>query len=175
MALLCPRAPRLPPSIVCCVRGARCHATAAGGVAAAGRLGAIRWGSAKLQGRRDEMEDEIVLRPGALLDGFSFAAVLDGHAGFSAVRFLRHAPIPGFLILFFHALIQLPPPLYSPAWRCRDELYKECAAALDGGAVLSTKNLEAITASIQRAFVAVDAKLTTWSVSVLYSKFNLHS
>jgi protein phosphatase 1A len=117
------------------------------------------------------MEDEIVLRPGTLLDGFSFAG---GHAGFSAVRFLRHAPIPGFHILIFHALIQLPPPLYSPAWRCRDELYKGCAAALDGGAVLSTKNLEAITASIQRAFAAVDAKLATWSVSVLYSKFNLH-
>ncbi|PAN30485.1 hypothetical protein GQ55_5G282200 [Panicum hallii var. hallii] len=145
MALLSPRVPRLPPSaftagavggIRCCGRGARCQAAAAGGVAAAGppssELEAIRWGSAKLQGARDEMEDEVVLRTGSLLDGFSFAAVLDGHAGFSAVQFLR------------------------------DELYKECAAALDGGAVLSTKNLEAITASIQRAFAAVDAKLTTW-------------
>ncbi|RLN25069.1 putative protein phosphatase 2C 5 isoform X2 [Panicum miliaceum] len=145
MALLSPRVPRLPPSafaagaavgIRCCGRGARCHAAAAGGVAATGppssELEAIRWGSAKLQGARDEMEDEVVLRTGSLLDGFSFAAVLDGHAGFSAVQFLR------------------------------DELYKECAAALDGGAVLSTKNLEAITASIQRAFAAVDAKLTTW-------------
>ncbi|RLM92040.1 putative protein phosphatase 2C 5 isoform X2 [Panicum miliaceum] len=142
MALLSPRVPRLPPSaftagaaggIRCCSRGARCQAAAAGGVAAAGppssELEAIRWGSAKLQGARDEMEDEVVLRTGSLLDGFSFAAVLDGHAGFSAVQ---------------------------------DELYKECAAALDGGAVLSTKNLEAITASIQRAFAAVDAKLTTW-------------
>ncbi|CAL4963241.1 unnamed protein product [Urochloa decumbens] len=147
MALLSPRVPRLPPStfaagaaasfgVRCCGRGARCHATAAGGVAAAGppssELEAIRWGSAKLQGARDEMEDEVVLRTGSLLDGFSFAAVFDGHAGFSAVKFLR------------------------------DELYKECAAALDGGAVLSTKNLDAITASIQRAFAAVDAKLTTW-------------
>jgi protein phosphatase 1A len=38
------------------------------------------------------MEDEVLLRPGSLLDGFSFAAVLDGHAGFSAVQFLRHLP-----------------------------------------------------------------------------------
>ncbi|RCV25813.1 hypothetical protein SETIT_5G195800v2 [Setaria italica] len=150
MALLSPRVPRLPPStftagagaataavgIRCCGRGARCQATAAGGVAAAGppssELEAIKWGSAKLQGARDEMEDEVVLRTGCLLDGFSFAAVFDGHAGFSAVKFLR------------------------------DELYKECAAALDGGKVLSTKNLEAITDSIQRAFAAVDAKLSTW-------------
>ncbi|CAO2208373.1 unnamed protein product [Urochloa humidicola] len=146
MALLSPRVPRLPPStfaaaaasvgVRCCGRGARCQATAAGGVAAAGppssELEAIRWGSAKLQGARDEMEDEVVLRTGSLLDGFSFAAVFDGHAGFSAVKFLR------------------------------DELYKECAAALDGGAVLSTKNVDAITAAIQRAFAAVDAKLSTW-------------
>ncbi|CAD6231236.1 unnamed protein product [Miscanthus lutarioriparius] len=142
MALLSPRVPRLPPSTFtfaaaagapCFGRATRCQATAAGGVAAAGppssELDAIQWGSAKLQGVRDEMEDEVLLRPGSLLDGFSFAAVLDGHAGFSAVQ---------------------------------DELYKECAAALDGGAVLSTKNLDAITASIQRAFAAVDAKLSTW-------------
>jgi protein phosphatase 1A len=48
------------------------------------------------------------------------------------------------------------------ALTCRDELYKECAAALDGGAVLSTKNLDAITDSIQRAFATVDANLSTW-------------
>ncbi|CAO2190636.1 unnamed protein product [Urochloa humidicola] len=146
MALL---SPRLPPStfaagagaaasvgVRCCGRGTRCQATVAGGVTAAGppssELEAIRWGSAKLQGARDEMEDEVVLRTGSLLDGFSFAAVFDGHAGFSAVQFLR------------------------------DELFKECAAALDGGAVLSSKNLDVITASIQHAFAAVDAKLTTW-------------
>jgi len=105
MALLSPRVPRLPPSTFtfaaaagapCFGRAARCQATAAGGVAAAGppssELDAIQWGSAKLQGVRDEMEDEILLRPGSLLDGFSFAAVLDGHAGFSVVQFLRHLP-----------------------------------------------------------------------------------
>jgi protein phosphatase 1A len=42
-------------------------------------------------------------------------------------------------------------------------LYKECAAALDGGAVLNTKNLEVITESIRRAFATVDANLSTWS------------
>ncbi|PWZ31197.1 putative protein phosphatase 2C 5 [Zea mays] len=105
MALLSPRVPRLPPSTFTSAAGARCfgpaarcQATAAGGVAAAGppssELEAIRWGSAKLQGARDEMEDEVLLRPGSLLDGFSFAAVLDGHAGFSAVQFLRHPADP---------------------------------------------------------------------------------
>uniref|UniRef100_A0A0E0MXX3 protein-serine/threonine phosphatase n=1 Tax=Oryza rufipogon TaxID=4529 RepID=A0A0E0MXX3_ORYRU len=144
MALLSPRVPRLPlasasaagAGLRCCVSGGRagsaawCHASAAGSVASSSsELEAIRWGTAKLQGARDEMEDEVVLRPGSLLDGFSFAAVFDGHAGFSAVE---------------------------------DELYKECAAALDGGAVLSTKNLDAITDSIQRAFATVDANLSTW-------------
>lgn len=118
----------------CCGQGAastvRCHTIAAGSVLS--ELEVIWWGSTKLQGTRDEMEDEVILRPGSLLHGFSFAAILDGHAGFSAVQFLR------------------------------DELYKECAAALDGGSVLSTKNLEAIKESIQRAFATVDANLSTW-------------
>lgn len=48
----------------------------------------IRWGSTSLQGPRDEMEDDIVVRSDGL-DGFSFAAVFDGHAGFSSVKFLR--------------------------------------------------------------------------------------
>uniref|UniRef100_A0A0D9V1Y6 protein-serine/threonine phosphatase n=1 Tax=Leersia perrieri TaxID=77586 RepID=A0A0D9V1Y6_9ORYZ len=108
------------------------------------------------------MEDEVVLRPGSLLDGFSFAAVFDGHAGFSAVQFLRHrsAPLPP--LPLFIAIRHGRFSLTSPFCRCREELYKECAAALDGGAVLSTKNLEAITDSIQRAFATVDANLSTW-------------
>src|SRR4051812_3244671 len=110
MALLSPRVPRLPlaahsagaGALRCCggvvaVSAARCQATAEGSVAAgspsSSELEAIRWGSAKLQGAREEMEDEVVLRPDSLLHGFSFAAVLDGHAGFSTVQFLRHAPI----------------------------------------------------------------------------------
>ncbi|KAM3330504.1 hypothetical protein ACQJBY_027006 [Aegilops geniculata] len=150
MALLSPRVPRLPlaahsagagaGSLRCCGRvaasAARCQVTASGSVAAgsssSSELEAIRWGSAKLQGAREEMEDEVVLCPDSLLHGFSFAAVLDGHAGFSTVQFLR------------------------------DELFKECAATLDGGAVLNTKNLDAITDSIRRAFATMDANLSTW-------------
>ena len=52
----------------------------------------IRWGSAKLQGAREEMEDDAVIvgsSPHNELDGFFFAAVFDGHAGFSSVKFLR--------------------------------------------------------------------------------------
>lgn len=48
----------------------------------------IRWGSASFQGAREEMEDDLVLRSDGL-SGFSFAAVFDGHAGFSSVQFLR--------------------------------------------------------------------------------------
>lgn len=48
----------------------------------------VRWGSASLQGAREEMEDEVVVRSDGL-DGYSFAAVFDGHAGFSSVKFLR--------------------------------------------------------------------------------------
>jgi serine/threonine protein phosphatase PrpC len=34
------------------------------------------------------MEDDIILRPDSL-QGFSFAAVFDGHGGFASVQFLR--------------------------------------------------------------------------------------
>jgi len=127
MALLSPRVPRLPPSTFtfaaaagapCFGRAARCQATAAGGVAAAGppssELDAIQWGSAKLQGVRDEMEDEVLLRPGSLLDGFSFAAVLDGHAGFSAVQFLRHLAN----LLFSTKINKILPPQRSAVPGC---------------------------------------------------------
>lgn len=52
----------------------------------------IRWGSTKLQGAREEMEDDVVIVKSSAdhdLDGFSFAAVFDGHAGYSSVKFLR--------------------------------------------------------------------------------------
>lgn len=48
----------------------------------------MRWGSIALQGLREEMEDDIIVRPDGL-QGFSFAAVFDGHGGFSSVEFLR--------------------------------------------------------------------------------------
>jgi protein phosphatase 1A len=134
---------------------------AAGSPSSSG-LEAIRWGSAKLQGAREEMEDEVVLRPESLLHGFSFAAVLDGHAGFSTVQFLRHARADH-LLPFRCNFARFTATYPGFCWCCRDELYKECAAALDGGAVLNTKNLEAITESIRRAFATVDANLSTWS------------
>lgn len=58
---------------------------------AASSLAGIRWGSVKFQGRREEMEDDVVVRSDGL-NGFSFAAVFDGHAGFSSVQFLRLFP-----------------------------------------------------------------------------------
>jgi hypothetical protein len=69
---------------------------------------------------------------------------------------------PDFLIIFL-------PPTSVPS------SLLSCLA-LQGRAVrevLSTKNLEAITASIQRAFAAVDAKLCTWLVSVLELRFSV--
>ncbi|RZC91449.1 hypothetical protein C5167_027511 [Papaver somniferum] len=91
----------------------------------------IRWGSSRLQGPREEMEDDIVLRSDDL-NGFSFAAVFDGHAGFSSVEFLR------------------------------DELYKECVKALQGGLLLCAKDLNPAKKALQEAFVNADTKLLNW-------------
>ncbi|THU61983.1 hypothetical protein C4D60_Mb01t00350 [Musa balbisiana] len=66
------------------------------------------------------------------LAGFSFAAVFDGHAGLSSVEFLR------------------------------EELYKECVLALQGGLLLTSKNFAAVRDAIQKAFEDVDAKLLIW-------------
>ena len=52
-------------------------------------VGGIRWGSTQLQGAREEMEDDVVIVPSDDPGGFSYAAVFDGHAGFSSVKFLR--------------------------------------------------------------------------------------
>ncbi|OVA14732.1 Protein phosphatase 2C (PP2C)-like domain [Macleaya cordata] len=92
----------------------------------------IRWGSSRLQGPREEMEDDIVLRSDHDLNGFSFAAVFDGHAGFSSVEFLR------------------------------DELYKECVQALQGGLLLCAKDLNPAKQALQEAFVNADTKLLNW-------------
>ncbi|KAF9667313.1 hypothetical protein SADUNF_Sadunf15G0009900 [Salix dunnii] len=91
----------------------------------------IRWGSTSLQGPREEMEDDIIIRSDGL-EGFSFAAVFDGHAGFSSAKFLR------------------------------DELYKECVAALQGGLLLNGKDFNAIRKALEEAFESVDAKLLDW-------------
>ncbi|KAL4575731.1 hypothetical protein LXL04_011815 [Taraxacum kok-saghyz] len=95
-------------------------------------LSGIRWGSAKLQGAREEMEDDAVIVAHNELDGFYFAAVFDGHAGFSSVKFLR------------------------------EELYKECVKALQGGLLLSKKDMNGIKKALQEAFENADAKLLNW-------------
>ncbi|KAL5192606.1 Protein phosphatase 2C 57 [Glycine soja] len=92
----------------------------------------IRWGSIALQGLREEMEDDIIVRPEGL-QGFSFAAVFDGHGGFSSVEFLSA--------------------------NYRDELYKECVNALQGGLLLVEKDFKAIKGALQEAFLKVDTRL----------------
>ncbi|KAL5539335.1 hypothetical protein UlMin_024317 [Ulmus minor] len=94
-------------------------------------LTGIRWGSTSLQGPREEMEDDVVLRSDGL-DGFSFAAVFDGHAGFKSVKFLR------------------------------DELYKECCVALQGGLILIEKDFNTVREALQETFRKVDEKLLNW-------------
>ncbi|CAN6564724.1 unnamed protein product [Malus baccata var. baccata] len=66
------------------------------------------------------------------LDEFSFAAVFDGHAGFNSVKFLR------------------------------DELYKECCAALQGGLLLRGNDFKAIKEALLETFEKVDSKLLNW-------------
>ncbi|KAG6714226.1 hypothetical protein I3842_05G193400 [Carya illinoinensis] len=94
-------------------------------------LAGVRWGLTTLQGLREEMEDDAVVRSDGL-DGFSFAAVFDGHGGFSSVKFLR------------------------------DELYKECVAALQGGLLLNGRDFETIREALQEAFAKADSKLLNW-------------
>ncbi|KAL0358864.1 UNVERIFIED_CONTAM: protein phosphatase 2C 57 [Sesamum angustifolium] len=66
-----------------------CSAIAIDAPASLAGVSGIRWGSVKLKGAREEMEDDVVIVQSDRLDGFSFAAVFDGHAGFSSVEFLR--------------------------------------------------------------------------------------
>ncbi|KAH8487665.1 hypothetical protein H0E87_026301 [Populus deltoides] len=109
----------------------QCSAIAIDGPSSLTDVAGIRWGSTSLQGAREEMEDDIIIRSDGL-EGFSFAAVFDGHAGFSSVKFLR------------------------------DELYKECVAALQGGLLLNGKDFNAIRKALEEAFERVDAKLLDW-------------
>lgn len=66
-----------------------CSAIAIDAPASMASVSGIRWGSVKLKGAREEMEDDVVVVQSDRLDGFSYAAVFDGHAGFSTVQFLR--------------------------------------------------------------------------------------
>ncbi|KAL2249077.1 protein phosphatase 2C 57 isoform X1 [Sesamum indicum] len=106
-----------------------CSAIAIDAPASLAGVSGIRWGSVKLKGAREEMEDDVVIVQSDALDGFSFAAVFDGHAGFSSVEFLR------------------------------EELYRECVAALQDGRLLKGKDVKAIKQALQEAFENADAKL----------------
>lgn len=67
-----------------------CSAIAIDAPSSLSGVAGIRLGSASLQGLREEMEDDVVIQSDGL-DGFSFAAVFDGHGGVSSVKFLRLA------------------------------------------------------------------------------------
>lgn len=45
---------------------------------------------------------------------------------------------------------------------CREELYRECVAALKGGKLLSGKDFKEIKTALQDAFESADAKLLKW-------------
>ncbi|WCJ28957.1 Protein phosphatase 2C 57 [Euphorbia peplus] len=109
----------------------QCSAIAIDAPSSLSDVSGVRWGSASLQGARDEMEDDFVLRSDGL-NGFSFAGVFDGHGGAASVKFLR------------------------------DELYKECAAALHDGLLLGGKDFEAIKKALKEAFENADTKLLKW-------------
>uniref|UniRef100_A0A1J3IJ26 protein-serine/threonine phosphatase n=1 Tax=Noccaea caerulescens TaxID=107243 RepID=A0A1J3IJ26_NOCCA len=109
----------------------RCSAIAIDAPSSMTGVTPIRWGYTSVQGFRDEMEDDIVIRSEAI-DNFSFAAVFDGHAGSSSVKFLK------------------------------EELYKECAGALQVGSLLSGGDFAAIKEALIKAFESVDQNLLKW-------------
>ncbi|CAJ1974419.1 unnamed protein product [Sphenostylis stenocarpa] len=113
-------------------RGQCCSAIAIDAPSSLTEVPGVRWGSIALQGLREEMEDDIIVRPDGL-QGFSFAAVFDGHGGFSSVEFLSA--------------------------NYRDELYKECVEALKGGLLLVEKDFKAIKGALQDAFLKADTRL----------------
>lgn len=91
----------------------------------------ITWAQVALQGPRSEMEDSVVIRLNGI-NGLNYAAVFDGHAGFSSVKFLR------------------------------EELYKECATASENGLLLQTSNLSAVENVLTKAFLQADNRLLSW-------------
>lgn len=64
-----------------------------------------------------------------VLNNFTYAAVFDGHAGFASAKFLK------------------------------DELYKECAIALQDGLLLESNDLDATREALRKAFLEADRKL----------------
>ncbi|XP_021763794.1 protein phosphatase 2C 57-like [Chenopodium quinoa] len=110
----------------------KCSAIAIEAPSSLAGVAGVRWGLTKLQGARDEMEDDAVIVQPDTLQGFSFAAVFDGHGGSASVAFLR------------------------------EELYKECAQALQGELLLSGKDFDTIKSAITEAFENVDLRLSKW-------------
>lgn len=45
---------------------------------------------------------------------------------------------------------------------CREELYRECVAALQGGQLLNGEDFKAVKKALQEAFESADAKLLKW-------------
>ncbi|CAM6026813.1 unnamed protein product [Sphagnum balticum] len=74
------------------------------------------------------MEDELVTESHGP-SGFMYAAIFDGHAGFSSAQFLRH------------------------------EVYKECVTALEGGALLESQDLSEAETAVTCAFLQADKRL----------------
>lgn len=109
----------------------RCSAIAIEAPSSLTDVAPVRFGYTSLQGPREEMEDAIVIRSDGL-DGFSFAAVFDGHAGSSSVRFLS------------------------------EELYKVCVGELQSGSLLSGDDFAAIKEALRKAFEDVDQNLLKW-------------
>lgn len=54
------------------------------------------------------------------------------------------------------------PTLYLKYNGYRNELYKECVAALQGGVVLNGKDLETVKKALEEAFQNADMKLLSW-------------
>lgn len=82
-------------------RGGRCcSAIAIDAPSSLTSVSSIRWGSALLQGAREEMEDDLIIVQSEDLAGFSYAAVFDGHAGFSSAKFLRFGKMVMWLISY---------------------------------------------------------------------------
>ncbi|XP_022945263.1 protein phosphatase 2C 57-like isoform X1 [Cucurbita moschata] len=105
-----------------------CYAIAVDAPSSLTDAAGIRWGSTTLQGLREEMEDDAVVRSDGL-NGFLFAAVFDGHGGCSSVKFLR------------------------------EELYKDCITAVQGGLMLNGGDFEVIKAALEKAFDDTDKRL----------------
>ncbi|CAA0830894.1 Protein phosphatase 2C 57 [Striga hermonthica] len=129
----CNKASKKSPTIKSRKNRIVCSAIAIDAAGSLAGVSGVRWGSVLLKGAREEMEDDVVIvQSDDRLDGFSYAAVFDGHAGFSSVEFLR------------------------------EELYRECVAALQSGQLLNGKDFKAIKEALQDAFKSADAKLLKW-------------